>query len=160
MPQHLLNMIQNELDAARRRVTTLVQARNALLRGMADGQTPTPGMMMTDGTIYAGVSPDTGQPLCAMPFDMGDPHSWGDAKALATRQTFANKMDWRLPTKAELAVLYENRSVIDGFKEGFYWAATESNCASAWCQSFSNGRVDESNKLNFSRVRYVRTAKA
>ena len=160
MPQHLLSMIQNEIDVARRRVATLVQARNALLGGMAEYQKPTAGMMISDGTIYAGVSPTNGGALYVMPSDMGDPHSWGDAKALATRQTFANKSDWRLPTKAELALLCERKGIIYGFKKGFYWSATEGSCASAWCQNFSDGRSDESNKLNFSYVRYVRTENA
>ena len=54
---------------------------------------------------------------------------------------------WRLPTKAELNVLYKNRKKIGGFADTFYWSSTELENENgskgyvykAWSQNLYNG---------------------
>jgi hypothetical protein len=64
---------------------------------------------------------------------------------------------WRLPTKDELNVLYENKDKIGGFSNSLYWSSTErDNNVSAWFQFFNNGLQWADYKLNILSVRAVR----
>ena len=73
--------------------------------------------------------------------------------------------DWRLPTKDELNLLYENKEKIGGFDEDFsYWSSTEYDNGIAgekevaWGQNFNNG--DQTTSFKFflgSNVRAVRS---
>lgn len=47
--------------------------------------------------------------------------------------------DWYLPSKAELNVLYTNRTAIGGFTTNGNWSSTEYNNSNAWGQGFGNG---------------------
>ena len=49
---------------------------------------------------------------------------------------------WRLPTKDELNILFENKAIIGGFTENYYWSSTETKGVySAWIQLFDDGGV-------------------
>ena len=45
---------------------------------------------------------------------------------------------WRLPTKDELNILFENKEMIGGFAERFYWSSTDGDDdnTDAWVQEF------------------------
>lgn len=45
---------------------------------------------------------------------------------------------WRLPTKIELNILYENKKNIGGFCDHGYWSSTLFDDYNAWFQSFSD----------------------
>jgi len=64
---------------------------------------------------------------------------------------------WRLPTKDELNMLYENNEEIGGFANVFYWSSTEVGYNLAWKQNFLDGY-----QLNFSKnyYYYVRAVRA
>ena len=64
---------------------------------------------------------------------------------------------WRLPTKDELNMLYENREEIGGFANGSYWSSTEYDNGIAWIQGFYYG-----NQTNFLKDGncYVRAVRA
>ena len=47
--------------------------------------------------------------------------------------------DWYLPSKYELNLLYEQKAVVGGFTNAFYWSSTESLNDRAWCQDFDSG---------------------
>jgi hypothetical protein len=47
--------------------------------------------------------------------------------------------DWYLPSLYELSLMYSNRNIIGGFKEGYYWSSTESNEYSSWTFYFGGG---------------------
>jgi len=66
--------------------------------------------------------------------------------------------DWRLPTKGELAVLYNNRELIGGFSKEVYWAIEE-YYNQFYCVDFYNGNVLLRYNSTESRVRAVRTLK-
>lgn len=66
---------------------------------------------------------------------------------------------WRLPTKNELNILYQNKEKIGGFiSNRVYWSSTEDEKGSAWFQvfltGFQNHGVDIDSEL---RVRAVKT---
>ena len=87
------------------------------------------GASMPDGSIYAGVSPDTGKPIYATPKD-------APMTVISTRRGLCRNLDahgrqdWRMPTKAELNMLFRNRAAIGGFDTtgsypaGWYWSSS------------------------------------
>jgi hypothetical protein len=65
---------------------------------------------------------------------------------------------WRLPSKDELNLLYENKEKIGGFAKRYYWSSTEYGDNKAWRQSFNSGYTHEGYGKNFTYfVRAVRT---
>lgn len=64
---------------------------------------------------------------------------------------------WRLPTRVELMMIYENRKMIGGLPASFYWSSTENIYYNAWLQNFNNGLQSFSFKNSKCNVRAVRT---
>ena len=66
-------------------------------------------------------------------------------------------MDWRLPTKRELNLVYNQKSNIGVFANVFYWSSTEFGYSNAWIQYFYNGNQNNYAKSDFNaNVRAVR----
>jgi hypothetical protein len=63
---------------------------------------------------------------------------------------------WYLPSKYELDLLYDNRTLIGGFTSNLYWSSTEASAANAWMQDFSTGAQSSSMKILSGYVRCVR----
>ena len=121
------------------------------------GVKPTePGDKMSDGSIYAGISPDTGKPMYAAATDAPQLMTFEQAKAYAASLDAHGHKDWRVPSKAELQALFDNRSAIGGFNEtgldfaGYYWSGSpytepnqflkpEHRDVVSWAQRFSDG---------------------
>lgn len=88
---------------------------------------------MPDGTIYAGISPKTNKPMYATPADASLTMTFNDAQKCATRLDAHGHKDWRVPTKVELNVLFNNRAAIGRFDVtgsypyGLYWSASPGN---------------------------------
>ena len=129
----------------------------------------TPGETMPDGTIFAGISPDTQQPMYTTPADAPMTMTWSDAMNYASRLDAHGHQDWRLPTKAELNVLWENRdkgglkgtfSETGSVPAGWYWSSTENHEYShAWDQRFSDGFQSWDYKFFDSSLRCVRESR-
>jgi hypothetical protein len=66
---------------------------------------------------------------------------------------------WRLPTKVELLLIYENKDVVGGFAYTYYWSSTENGNSNAWSQDFYLGTQDYYHKFNAYYVRAVKTIK-
>jgi len=64
---------------------------------------------------------------------------------------------WRLPTKDELNILYENKDKIGGFAN-YYWSSTESDSNTAWFQDFDDGYQGYGDKASLTS--YVRAVRA
>ena len=64
---------------------------------------------------------------------------------------------WRLPTRVELLLMYENKDVVGGFANANYWSSTEDNNYNAWKQYFYDGLQNYFSKDNKSSVRAVKT---
>jgi hypothetical protein len=126
---------------------------------------PAPGDKMDDGTIFAGVSPDTGKPMYALPADAPLAYTFNEAQKYAqganTQKSHAHD-DWRVPSKNELNVLFNNRAAIGGFNvsgsypSGWYWSSSPGDGWYAWGQRFSDGFQFNGDKGNLSSVRLVR----
>lgn len=65
---------------------------------------------------------------------------------------------WRLPTKDELNLMYENlhKKGFGGFGSYYYWSSTEYVSNLVWNQNFSNGNQYFNGKSNTTHVRAVR----
>ena len=125
-------------------------------------QAPAPGDKMPDGTVFAGISPDTNKPMYATPADASLTMKFNKAQEYAAKLDAHGHKDWRVPTKAELNVLFNNRAAIGGFDisgsdpAGWYWSSSLSFGWSAWGQRFSDGCQYDYFKVYPSAVRCVR----
>lgn len=63
---------------------------------------------------------------------------------------------WRLPTKEELDLLYQQKEIVGGFTDDFYWSSTNVGESSAWQQNFGGGGQIPYNSNDKSMVRAVR----
>jgi Protein of unknown function (DUF1566) len=123
------------------------------------------GDKMPDGTIYAGISPDTHKPMYATSADAKLTYTFNQAQNYAARLSNLNANghdDWRVPTKGELNVLFNNRAAIGGFNisgsgpAGWYWSASPGNQWGAWGQQFYDGRQYDIFNDHLMSVRCVR----
>jgi hypothetical protein len=89
--------------------------------------------------------------LEVMTKDLGE-MEWDDAmKACA-----ALGDGWRLPTKEEFNILYQNKDKIGGFDKNYYWSSAEYDDGSARYFYFGNGNASHSSKYTTYYVRAVR----
>jgi hypothetical protein len=123
---------------------------------------PKPGDKIPDGTIYAGISPDTGKAMYATPKNAPLTMKWKAAMEYAAKLDARGHQDWRVPTKGELDVLFNNRAEIGGFNvsgsdpAGWYWSSLQSNFNDAWDQRFSDGYQYTNSESFASSLRCVR----
>jgi hypothetical protein len=123
---------------------------------------PKPGDKMPDGTVFAGISPDTNKPMYATPADASLTMTFNDAQKYAAQLDAHGHKDWRVPTNAELNVLFNNRAAIGGLDisgslpSGCYWSSSQNDKWLAWGQRFSDGLQYTTTKHDPSSVRPVR----
>ena len=123
---------------------------------------PAPGDKMPDGTVFAGISPDTNKPMYATRTDARLMMKFNEAQKYAANLDAHGHKDWRVPTNAELNVLFNNRAAIGGLNvtgfgpAGWYWSASPGLKLSAWGQQFSDGYQSKNYTDNPSAVRCVR----
>jgi hypothetical protein len=121
-----------------------------------------PGDRMQDGTVYAGISPETGKAMYTTPADAPLTYTFNEARDYAAKLDAYGHRDWRVPTKGELNVLFNSRAAIGGFNEiglypaGWYWSSSESLLRDASSQRFSDGHQMYCNKRDDSSLRCVR----
>jgi hypothetical protein len=72
-------------------------------------------------------------------FDFPDDMTLDDAKAACAKLG----KGWRLPTNAELKILYRNKTKIGGFLDRAYLSSTSKDDIGIWVQGFSNGSVGQ-----------------
>jgi hypothetical protein len=128
---------------------TILERRQRLANDVNSPATaePKPGDKMRDG-IYAGISPETGKAMFTTPADGPLTYTFNEAQKYVQTAN-AGKLeghdDWRVPTKAELNVLFNNRTAVGGFNvsgsyaDGLYWSASPDTISTAWGQRFSDG---------------------
>ena len=136
----------------------------------ANGE-PQIGDVMADGTVYAGISPATDEALYVAAQDAPATMKWKAAMKYAADLDANGHKDWRLPSKAEMDLLYRNKDAgalkgtfkdkVSGFGLAlWYWSCTEhaSNSSGAWGQCFTDGggAWDNSKGLPVLSVRCVR----
>jgi len=121
------------------------------------------GALMPDGTIHAGISPNTGKAMYATPTDAPLTMKFNKAQKYAANLNAYGHQDWRVPTKAELSVLFHNRAAIGGFNltgsgpVGRYWSSSPYPLwLNAWGQVFNGPSQHCWNTFFRTAVRCVR----
>jgi hypothetical protein len=123
---------------------------------------PRVGDKMPDGSVYAGISPDTGKPMYTTPASAPLTMKWKQAMDYAAKLDGHGHQDWRVPTKSELNVLFNNRAAIGGFDisgsnpAGWYWSSSQGSNYGAWDQRSSDGGQLNDGKDVDSSLRCVR----
>ena len=85
------------------------------------------------------------------PKELGE-MNWEDAK-----EACANLgIGWRLPTRLELLLMYNNQYELGGFANNYYWSSTEFNTTNAYFFLFTYGNANYTIKYNTFSVRAVR----
>ncbi len=83
------------------------------------------------------------------------------AKVCADYSTTADGItygDWYLPSKYELNLLYQQKTLVGGFANNYYRTSTEIDNALAWVQQFSTGEQGSGSKIGiFFAVRAIRS---
>ena len=129
--------------------------------GLSDIGSKTP-----DGWVYAGISPDTGKPMYAMPVEKILSLSWYQALERAEQLKAEGHKDARLPTPGELAVMFSNRAAIKNFNvvarsptddAVWYWSAQSLGETHADAIRFKDGAEAGCYKTFRLSVRFVRS---
>lgn len=105
------------------------------------------GTVTRDGTVYAGMSPDTGKAFYTTPTDAPESYVWSEATAHCRALDAFGHQDWRVPTRDELDTEFNARAAIGGFNEtgsvsaGLYWSsfANDTRRNVGWVERFSDG---------------------
>jgi len=124
---------------------------------------PEIGSRMEDGTVYAGISPDTKQPMYVTPEDAPLTMKWQQAVDYAVGLDAYGHKDWHVPTKDELKVLFRNHADIGSFNEtgsntaGWYWSSTPAFGYAICGRRFSDGLRSFGNKSLVLSLRCVRS---
>jgi hypothetical protein len=63
---------------------------------------------------------------------------------------------WYLPSKTELNLVYQHKTMIGGFTPGWYWSSNSYDASNSWDQSFISGSADYDLKTNSHYVRCIR----
>ena len=123
------------------------------------------GDEMEDGTIYAGISPDTHKPMYATPADAPGTYTFNEAAKYASRLDAHGRHDFHVPSSGELNVLWENRNqgkLKGTFNEtgsdpaGWYWSSSPYYYGNGWTQRFSDGGQNGNGRDIVSSLRCVR----
>jgi hypothetical protein len=152
--QQAVEVVYSETAAALERLGARLHSANAGL--------PRVGDKMPDGSIFAGISPDTSKPMYTRPEDVRLSWTFNEAQRFGREVSQYVNQDWRVPSKGELNVLFQNRAAIGGFDEsgsypaGWYWSSSQYSDYAAWDQRFSDGRQGYDGKDVASSLRCVR----
>ncbi|MCF0196189.1 MAG: DUF1566 domain-containing protein [Bacteroidaceae bacterium] len=88
--------------------------------------------------------------------DLGQ-SSWSGANTACKSSRVGGFTDWRLPTRAELQIMYENKSTIGGFRSAGYWSVDYRDNYNSYYLSFNTGTIDYASDGNLLYIRAVRT---
>ena len=87
-------------------------------------------------------------------------HKWEEAKKVAENYRGGGFSDWRLPTKEELNLVYQNLrkpGIITGTGDDWHWSSSQYHSTIAWAQRFGDGgQVPNSDHYEYA-VRAIRS---
>jgi hypothetical protein len=160
LKQNLINYLLQQ----RKEMTAACDEKLTRL-GYYANSNPKLGDTMPDGTVFAGISLDTGKKMYALPADAEVTMTFNEAAEYAKRlsqKKYLGHDDWRVPTKSELIGLFNSRVAIGAFNisgsypAGWYRSASPYGDLSAWEQRFSDGAQQYNGNGNRSSVRLIR----
>jgi hypothetical protein len=123
------------------------------------------GDVIPDGTVYAGILPDTGKRLFVALGGFAHFIKFKDAEWWANMITAHGHSDWRLPTRGELNLLFNNRAAIGGFpterssgSARYLWSSTArlDDPTLVWALDFTRGEGTWAHTSNVMSSRVVR----
>ena len=123
------------------------------------------GDLMKDGTIYAGISPTTNQPMYAAPKDGPMMMDFNAASKFAKQLEVGDKKDFRLPDRAELNVLFKNKdkgalkgtfNLTGKYPSGYYWSSMPDYAHGTYDQRFSDGARFSGGRVGIASFRCIR----
>ncbi|HET9905586.1 MAG TPA: DUF1566 domain-containing protein, partial [Anaerolineales bacterium] len=79
-------------------------------------------------------------------------YSWTAAQRRCGAYKSGGFSDWRLPTRDELGVMYDNRKHLGNYTKGIYWSGTEDGKDIAWGVNFINGSPGKFDKGSANSV--------
>ena len=106
------------------------------------------GSIQNDGTVFAGISPNTQKSMYTTGTDAPGIYMFAEAQAYCSTLTEDGHKDWRDPSKDELDLLWGNRDegMLRGtFNQtgsdpsGWYMSSSPNDDFSGWAQRFSDG---------------------
>ena len=128
------------------------------------------GEVVADGTIYAGISPDTKLPMYVAPVDSCKALTFNDAAEYAKNLTVGDKNDFYMPSKNELEVIFTNRNegaLKDVFNlkgrghKGWFWSSSPFGDSFAWAKRFTDGKqayfLRDKGKVSVRYARCIRS---
>ena len=93
------------------------------------------GDKLTDGSIVFYVDASGEHGLVARANDSSNVVVWERATQIV--DALRTDLEWRLPSKQEIDLLYNEKSIVGGFANDYYWSSTEEDGVnSAWVQHF------------------------
>ena len=161
------------IDRSRLSSTTTDNYATLLVRSTTQGDGSVAELLVTvfgtgDGTNTANDNSDIDYvmvgDLYVQTKDISDKAiDWESAKLLCENSTVGDFNDWRLPTIEELAVIYNNKRAIGGFRDSVsynsdYWSMSISPSSDSkyYVLDFSNGQSSTEGSLYDNYVRAVR----
>ena len=143
--------VLNEITASNETVSTSETVINSE-QSTYNQQSYKIGDKFADGSVVFYIDSSGEHGLIAASHDSSTIHTW--ASAIKAPKLLG--ADWRLPSKYELELLYQQKDVVGGFALDYYWSSTEYYSDYAWYQNFTNGDEYPYNKNYALQVRAVR----
>ncbi len=123
----------------------ILDLRNVTGKDAINSDEPAIGDTMPDGTIFAGISPTTGKKMFAAPEDAPMGTTFNQAIKYAKSLQISGKKGFRVPTKEELNVLFQNREkgalkgTFNSAGSGWYWSSSHGAANGIYKRCFNNG---------------------
>jgi hypothetical protein len=140
------------------------QSRQDRLKEANERAAPYVGRRMKDGTIFAGVAPDTMRPVYAAAEDALC-SQFSKAVQYAAALEVGGHQDFRVPRKSELNLLYYNKDKADfagtfssagGDTGAWYWSSTKAFSENRYGRRFSDGHGERNGRHLGKDTSYVR----
>lgn len=144
------------------RRTLWMAAGLGLLLGVLHDSADNPGARMPDGSVFAGISPDGNRAIYTTPKDAPLTYTFDQAQRACAVLDAHRRADWRMPTKAELNLLFQNRAAIGNFNTsgsnagGWYWSSSPYGDYTSWALRLSDGTTSNDGRNTRSSLRCVR----
>ena len=88
--------------------------------------------------------------------DLANKMNWKTAKKACEKL----ELGWRMPTREELNILYQNKNKIGGFKNTNYLISPETTFNRAGAQDFANGYQNDNDKPSTVYTAYIRVIRS
>lgn len=116
------------------------------------------GGVCPDGTIYIGISADSGQRMYAMPIDAAGKFDWQTAFSYCEGFSGGGYNNWYVPYNSEVGAFYTLRSALgmDSRAGNYYWTASVFNATTSYAMLIDDGVTYDLDSNSKFLVRCIR----